>query len=114
MHFHVPHIHITAPEIEHGLDVIGRIAGGGAISNGAEALSNGISAVEDIRHHQYEGAVVSGADDRCRAQSRQCRRRFFADPDQSDARFGKTAADQRHSHRQPLLRPAEQSAIPHG
>lgn len=62
MHFHVPHIHITAPEIEHGLDVIGRIAGGGAISNGAEALSNGISAVEDIRHHQYEGAVVSGAE----------------------------------------------------
>jgi len=62
MHFHVPHIHITAPEIEHGLDAIGRIAGGGAISNGAEALSNGISAVEDIRHHQYEGAVVSGAE----------------------------------------------------
>jgi hypothetical protein len=61
-HFHVPHIHITATQVEHGLDAIGRIAGGGAISNGAEALSNGISAVEDIKHHQYEGAVVSGAE----------------------------------------------------
>ena len=38
---HFPHVHITAPEVEHGLDIVGRIAGGGAISNGAEALSDG-------------------------------------------------------------------------
>lgn len=62
MHFHVPHIHITAPEIEHGLNTIGHIAGGGAVSNGAEALSNGISTFEDIKHHQYGGAVVHGAE----------------------------------------------------
>ena len=60
MHFHLPHL--TAPEVEHGLDIVGRIAGGGAISNGAEALSNGISTVEDIQHHQYGGAVVHGAE----------------------------------------------------
>lgn len=56
------HVHITAPEIEHGLDVIGHIAGGGAISNGAEALGNGISAVEDIKQHRYGGAIVNGAE----------------------------------------------------
>ena len=56
------HFHITAPEVEHGLDVIGRIAGGGAISNGAEALSNGISTVEDIRQHDFGGAIVNGAE----------------------------------------------------
>lgn len=62
MHFHVPHIHVTAPEVEHGLDIVGRIAGGGAISNGAEALSNGISTVVDIQHHQYGGAIVNGTE----------------------------------------------------
>lgn len=56
------HFHITAPEVEHGLDVIGRIAGGGAISNGAEALSDGISTVEDIRQHDFGGAIVNGAE----------------------------------------------------
>lgn len=61
-HIHLPHVHITAPEVEHGLDLVGKIAGGGAISNGAEALSNGISTVEDIRSHQYGGAIVNGAE----------------------------------------------------
>lgn len=61
-HIHVPHIHITAPEVEHGLDIVGHLAGGGAISNGAEALSHGITTVEDIRHHQYGGAIVNGAE----------------------------------------------------
>jgi len=60
MHFHIHHI--TAPEVEHGLDIVGRIAGGGAISNGAEALSDGISTVEDIRHHDFGGAIVNGAE----------------------------------------------------
>ena len=59
MHFHV---HVTVPEVEHGLDVISRIAGGGAISNGAEALSNGISTVEAIKQHQYGGAVMNGTE----------------------------------------------------
>ena len=31
-------------------------------SNGAEALSHGISTVEDIHHHQYGGAIVNGAE----------------------------------------------------
>ena len=62
MHLHLPHIHITAPEVEHGLDIVARIAGGGAISNGAEALSDGISTVEDLHNHQYGGAIVHGAE----------------------------------------------------
>jgi hypothetical protein len=45
-----------------GVPSAARIAGGGAISNGAEALSHGISTVEDIRHHQYGGAIVNGAE----------------------------------------------------
>jgi hypothetical protein len=59
MHFHV---HVTIPDIEHGLDAVGHIAGGGAISNGAEALSSGISTVEDIKQHQYGDAVVNGVE----------------------------------------------------
>jgi len=61
-HNQIMHFHITAPEVEHGLDIVGRIAGGGAISNGAEALSNGISTVEDIHNHQYGGAIVHGVE----------------------------------------------------
>ena len=56
------HFHITATQVEHGLDIASHLTGNGAISNGLETVSDGIKTYEDIHNHNYGHAVIDTAE----------------------------------------------------
>ena len=56
------HIHISANEIERGLEVVSHLAGDSVLGNGAAAISHGMETYQDIRSHNVLGAVRDGAE----------------------------------------------------